>query len=91
MRREIIDDPKFTAKLAQLGNIQRLDERLEGVLWALWLDAEDFPLVSPDATVRVAPIRATGDEPPLSVWFEIEGPNVILLWIEPTPDAPEVT
>ena len=88
MRRQVFEDPAFTAQLNHLGNIKRFDERLRAITWALWLDAEQYPLIAAGETLRVGFLRGTGDEPPLSVWYDIEGDEVILRWIEATPDAP---
>lgn len=90
MRREVFETPEFTEQLGRIDNVKRLDERLEGLTWALWLDAEDFPLVVEGNRLRIAELRGFGVEPTLSVWFEIDGGNVILRWIEPTEgDEPE--
>ena len=85
MRREIVEEPTFTEQLVSLGNISRIDDRLDGLRWALWLDAEDFPLVGTFKNLRVA--RVLGfDEPDLLVFFNlklIDGvEKVSLLWIE---------
>lgn len=81
-RRGIVETPEFTAELQKLG-CRRLDERLDGLVYALWVDAEEFPLVSNGHRLRIATVLSYSEEPPLSVYFAIEGDTVLLHWIEP--------
>ena len=83
MRREIADDGQYFDQLRALGDVARLDERLRGLHWALWLDAEDFPVVEGFKTLRVARLHGYGAIPTLMVLFNIERTEkVILRWIE---------
>lgn len=85
MRRESVEELTFTDQLSLIGNVRRLDDRLDGLKWALWLDAEDFPLVGDYKNLRVAKILGFG-EPELIIFFcikIIDGvEKVNLLWIE---------
>ena len=75
--REIKESIEFTAEIEKLG-AHRLDERLRGLVFELWIDAEDFPLVSPDHRLRVATLRSFTDEPDMTLYFEIEGDTVTI-------------
>jgi hypothetical protein len=86
--RQVYESPEFTLELHKLGDIKFLDEKLRGLTCALWVDAEAFALVAPPNRMRVATVRSFGDGPDLSVWFEIDrADDVVLRWIEPIPDG----
>jgi len=50
--------------------------------WALWLDAEDFPLIDGFTRLRVARLPGIDSDPILRVFFEIEDGTVTILAVE---------
>ena len=83
--REIIEDLRFFDQLESLGNIRRLDQALEGVTWAIALDAEGFPIV--ECTSRLAKTRAMGDLPAFGILFDIIDDDLVgLYYIAPIED-----
>lgn len=66
-----------------LGDVERLDEVLDGVLWSIATNAEGWPIVPGFDTVRLAKTDGYGDTPQLKVWFQILSDNeASLLGIE---------
>ncbi len=85
MVREVFESPEFASQRKCLGAVRLLDERMRGLTWALWTDAEDFPLISPDYRLRATTLLG---DPRLTVWFEIpdgKEEEVVLRWIEQAP------
>ena len=83
MRREIVYDDRVLLQLSGLGDLKRLDERMSALEWAVWLDAEDFPMVD-GTSLRVARVHGVACEPTLRIFFEIESDHVVVIhWVEP--------
>jgi hypothetical protein len=55
---------------------------LAALEWALWLGADDFPIVDGFRRLRVARISGFGVAPPIRAFFEIDGVIVTIKWIE---------
>ncbi len=87
MRREIVYDEQCLIYLVTPDQVKRLDERLAAVEWALWLDAEDFPLIHGFQRLRVARVNGFGVEPTLRIFFEVDNGTVTVKWIEPIDEA----
>lgn len=70
--RTLVHAPEYTARLHELGDIQRLDDVLAGVEWALGQGADHFPIVRGTADTRLVRTDPAGDLPALQIWFRIE-------------------
>ena len=90
--REIIESSEFTAAVKKLGGHRAIDEALEPLLEALYLNPEGFAFFE-NAWVSFRYLRtkaiATSLIPPLLFMFTIEANgNVILQYVEEDQDAP---
>lgn len=82
MHREIVESNEFFAQLQSLGDIERVDDALSAAYWALSRTPENYPCIFRD--IRMLKTYGTGELPPLSVRFRLEGEQVVLLHVEPT-------
>ena len=87
MRREIVYHQRCLPFVVNHPDVKRFDERMAALEWALWLDAEDFPVVARYPWLRVARINGFGIEPTLRIFFEIENGTVTVHWIEAIAEA----
>jgi hypothetical protein len=82
MLRTLVHAPEYTNQLRTLGDIQRLDDVLAGMEWALGSRAEYFDIVEGMEDVRLLLTDAIGGLPAFQVWFRIENETVHLLYID---------
>jgi hypothetical protein len=80
--RTIEESDLYSQQLDELGNIQYMDEALEGVVWALAKNAELFPEI-PNSNIRCIKtrefVRKGFKIVPLKIWFTILSEDRILL------------
>ena len=74
----VYDDPTLVA-LLEHKDLPRFDDRLSVLEWALWLDAEDFPLVDGFERLRVARLPGREGESTLRAFFEIESDDLVVV------------
>jgi hypothetical protein len=84
VRREIIESSEFTQQLLTIGDVERLDDALTGVYWALSTNPEVYDVVRGFRDIRLLKTDAIGDVPALRIWFRIDenGKHVHLEYIE---------
>lgn len=85
MERTLIHESTYTRALEELGHdLQRLDDALVGVEWALATNPEVYDVIRGTADTRIVKTDALGGLPPLRVWFRLDeqGQHVHLLYIE---------
>lgn len=85
--REVRESKDFEKQKARLGDIRRIDEALDGFIWLVSREPEEFPAISSDSRVRIAevgPLLSSEDElQNYMILFRIEPDDgVELLWIE---------
>ena len=88
--RTIKESTQYTKQVKLLGGASRLDEALNGVIWAISNNPEVFDLVPGFGSIRIAKTDEKKTEsgaiiPRLRVWFRIPPNNpheVELLYIE---------
>ena len=88
--RTIREDPAYTAQAQALApNTQRLDEILEGLVWAVCTEPSIFPLMR-DTGMRLVKTDPYPGALPLRIFFTWdEDDNCTLCWIELIEDLPE--
>ena len=79
--RRIVRTTEFDEQCAALGPVDRMDEALEAVEWAIATNPDVFPVVV-GTKVRVAKMHI---EPPLRIAFEFNDETAVLLEIERVP------
>ena len=85
--RTIVDEPTFVRQRSLVSpDIERFDEAMEGVIWALAREPEQFPIADEQRQIRVAKtIGSFHGLPPFRVFFIIrDDTKVHLLWVEAT-------
>jgi hypothetical protein len=85
MQRTLIHEATYTYALRALGlDIQRLDDVLTSVEWALSTNPDVYEVVKGTQSTRLLKTDALGGLPPLRVWFRIseDGQHVHLEYIE---------
>ena len=85
MNRTLVETDDFTNQLHELGDLERLDDALTGVYWALSTKPEVYDPVHRD--IRVLKTDPLGELPALSIRFRIRDDTVELLHVEPTEDG----
>lgn len=75
LHRTIRESALFTESLAALGDMQRADDAMSGVVWALSRKPEAYDPVFQD--VRLLKTDPLGDMPALSVRFKIVDANTV--------------
>lgn len=82
-KRNLEHDALYDGQIAQIGDIQRMDEVLRGVHGAIAFNADEFPLVPGTNTLRIAKTKHFawdgGIIPHLVVWFSIKDENTVRL------------
>src|SRR5437773_1661131 len=85
----LAEEPNYARQAEQIGDIQRLDEALSGLHWALANNPEAFDIVIPsDPPIYLAKTDrrswSGGVIPRLRIWFRIayENRKVVLLAIQ---------
>lgn len=92
--RTLVESELFTRQLQQLGDIERLDEILRGMLWGIALAPEAFEIIPGYRRLRLAKSREfdvpfSRPLPVLQIWFiENELGQIELLGIEREPEDP---
>jgi hypothetical protein len=87
----LVESELYSHQVAQLGDIERIDDALTGVTWAISMMPEDFPPLRGLGRLRVAKterLRKGSSFVQLRVWFAIrDSDHVELLGIDhaPTP------
>lgn len=83
-QREIAYDHRALHQLITIGGgeMRHLDARMAVLEWALWLNAEDFPVIDGFRTIRVTRLPGHDKEPTLRVFFDVENGAVTILWID---------
>jgi len=76
--REIVYDEPALIALLLYKDSPRFDDRISALEWALWLGAEDYPLVY-GGRIRVARLPSEGDDVPMRAFFEIESDNCVVI------------
>jgi hypothetical protein len=84
--RQLIESTAYTACLAELGDVGVIDDALTGIMWALSINPEAFPIVPGMLDIRLAktdPEMGT-PVPRIRVWFRIDenGEHVHLEHVE---------
>lgn len=92
--REIIENQSYSDAFHQLGDPSDLDDALVGIIWSLYQNPEEWPVIPGFQNIRRAMTdHRSGDSsiPRIRVWFQIQDPgrNVHLLFIEREPQEPE--
>lgn len=90
MERTLVHEPTYAYALQVFGkDIQRLDEALTGVEWALSTNPEVYDVVKGTVSTRLLKTDALGGLPPLRIWFRIneDGNRVHLDYIEAIEEA----
>lgn len=85
MHRTLIHERTYEYSLSELGSdIERLDDALTGVEWALSTNPEVYDVVAGTQQTRLLKTDPLGGLPPLRVWFYVDedGQHVHLLYIE---------
>lgn len=86
MRYSIIEEQSYTRQAANIGDVKRVDEALEGIMDVLCNNPEIFPLVPSTQDIRLAKtnrfVWANGVIPKLRVWFTVRGTEVHLLTVK---------
>jgi hypothetical protein len=90
----LVETEDFAEQLTALGELERLDEVLRVITWALATCPEDYPIIPGTQRLRVAKTNyvewAGGIVEALRIWFIIEkDQTVLLLAIEKIPDIDE--
>jgi len=82
--REVVESAEFEAARDSLGNVERLDEVLRAVYWAVSKNPEAYEVVPGLADVRLLKTDPLGGLPGFRIWFRLLGPAgpVELLLIE---------
>lgn len=83
----LVEAHLYTESLGKLGNVERLDEALTGLLWAISRRPDDFPVVSGSKTVRVAKSEYLkvddAERRKLRIFFRIHDVNCVeMLYID---------
>jgi hypothetical protein len=90
--RNLVESPLYTKQLSELGDVERLDEVLRGVLWGISTNPEAFDLIPGFHRLRLAKTREFDVPrrkplPRLRIWFIDFGVGTVeLLAIEREPD-----
>lgn len=69
----------YSEQFSKLGDAQRLDEVLRGILNSIASNAEGWPVVTGYQITRMAKTSGYGNTPILRVWYQIESANQVLL------------
>lgn len=87
--RELVESEAYTNALAGLGPMERIDDALTGVYWALSTNPEVYDVVRGFRDMRLLKTDALGGLPAFRIWFRIDedGQHVHLEFIEPIPEA----
>jgi hypothetical protein len=81
--RTVIETRVFLGQKSELSPaVERLDEVLFGVTWALARNPERFPLVLQDPDIRVVKTDRVKEIPALRIFFSSNANEVKLLWLE---------
>lgn len=90
-QRTLVESADYSRQLATLSDLQRLDDALVGVCWALSTNPEVYETVKGMYDVRLLKTDPLGGLPPLRIWFKIDDDDqsVHLLYIEPIADDDE--
>jgi hypothetical protein len=67
---------------AIIPNVQRFDEIMRGVYWALATQPEAYPPISPNSSIHVLKTDAFSDIPRMRIYYRFDDSNTHLLWIE---------
>lgn len=62
--------------------VQRFDEVMRGVYWALASRPQMYPAIAPDSAIHVLKTADFGDIPALRIFFTFSDSHTALLWIE---------
>ncbi len=93
MKYSIRETDRYTSRCAALGDVRRIDEAVDGVVWKLGNNPEVFDLVAQSPPTYIAKIDPYswqgGSIPRLAIWFQIDGSVVWLLTIKRYPDEDE--
>jgi hypothetical protein len=85
MERTLVHEDTYEESLKALGSdLQRLDDALIGVMWALSTNPEVYDIVKGTVRTRLLKTDPLGGLPPLRVWFHVDedGNHVHLEYIE---------
>lgn len=83
MYRGIFEEPLYETQRDQIDpDCRRMDTILNGLMWALHENAEQFFRVLPGRNLWIAKTDPFPDAPRLRVWFKLDDANVTLLSME---------
>jgi hypothetical protein len=81
--RSIVETQEFERqRLVVMPDIQRFDEIMRGVYWALATRPEAFPAVGHDSNIHVLKTDEFTGVPRLRIFYRFDESTVHLLWIE---------
>ena len=84
--RDIVEEPTFVEQANLISpDIERFDEIMDGVKWALARNPEMFPRVLEGMNLHIAKTDSWGDIPALRILFRYDDNETRLLWVEPIP------
>lgn len=84
MHRTLIESQRYRESLAALGDPERLDDVLRGVMWALSTNPDVYEVVNGMKDIRLLKTDIFPGAPSLRIWFRIDenGQHVHLEEIE---------
>lgn len=79
----LVDDPDYARQAEQIADIQRLDDALNGLMWAIANNPEVYDvIIDTDPPIRIAKsnriITLDGDISTLRIWFSVDYENEIV-------------
>ena len=85
---EIVESQEFLNQVETLmGTIQRWDDVMTGVQWAIARKLEEFPLAFEDRGVRVIKLWVPDSTTPLiRLFFTVDDQTVTFRWVEKVPE-----
>jgi len=72
--RTLVESALYSHNIARFGSVERSDEALVGVTWAISMMAEDFPIVPKTSALRLAKtekMKMDGRTVRIRIWFSI--------------------
>lgn len=80
----IVEEHEFTNQLRELGNLERIDDLLTGVYWALSTNPEVYGVLRGFKDVRLLKTDPLAALPAFRIWFRIDARDyqVHLMYLE---------
>lgn len=80
--RTLIESELYSREVARLGDVERLDDALTGVTWAISMMPEEFPILKGIGSLRLAKterLKKGKSTVQLRIWFVIRDTHTVEL------------